>query len=55
VDAEALESLKAAVAGLQDPAFQYDKMYVCECMEWGSPGNAPAAPGELYWLHLAEV
>ena len=55
MDAETLDSLKAAVAGIKEPAFQYDKMYVYECMEWGSPTSAPAAPGELQWLYLAKV
>lgn len=54
VDAETLESLKSAVAGIKEPAFQYDKSYVYECMEWGSPTSAPAAPGELLWMYLAK-
>ena len=42
------------MAGIKEPAFQYDKSYVYECMEWGLPNSAPAAPGELQWMFLAK-
>ena len=46
VDADTLAALKEAVDKIKEPIFQYDKSYVYECMEWGSPIGASAAPGE---------
>lgn len=45
VDEDTLAELREAVDRIKEPIFQYDKSYVYDCMEWGPPASAPAAPG----------
>ena len=45
VDGATLAKLREAVDNIKEPFFQYDKSYVYDCMEWGSPESTPAAPG----------